>query len=148
MATAVDDLSATEGEHLPGAALDLSAGLLASPPLMKADHYGVAVVDGLLGLKAEIIKPSDPLAKELAHLLRAPVGHGLWKRPHVVPLDLLVQDVEQGGRARSHGPTERFEVLPRQSPSIPAGREAGNNRPVPGHQPLSDGAPVLSCRGR
>src|SRR3954454_18149716 len=113
IAAAASDLAVLEGEHLPGAALDARPRFLPAAPLVQADDHAVARVDGLVGLETELVDPAGPSAEELADLRRPVVGHGLGKRSHVVPFDVLVKDCEHGTRiGRSQSPLDRVHVLP------------------------------------
>jgi hypothetical protein len=126
VAAAMNDLALAEREHLPRAALDRGARLLAATSLMEADNYGVAGVDGLLGLEAEILKRLGPLAKELPYLGRSVVrGHSLWKRTDVIPFDVLIEDCEQGLDVRRGGFRQRLpehlHVVRRHRPAVSRG---------------------------
>src|SRR3954454_15857253 len=145
----MDDLAEPKREHLPGAALDRGAGLLPTAPLMEADDDGVAGIDRLFGLEAEIVEGSGPLPEELAHLRRAVVGDRLRKRADVVPFDVLVEGREQGFRIRRtrirQGAPQYVEVaLGHRSREYLAGASLDKKRrPGKGWKPR-DGANSLS----
>jgi hypothetical protein len=81
-----------KGEHRPSVVFDLRAGLLATARLTHADYDGVpCVLDHLFRLEAEIVERFRPLSNEFADLRRTVCGLNLWKRAHVIPLDVLLR---------------------------------------------------------
>src|SRR5512132_1458782 len=116
----MDHFSVAKGEHLPSVVFDLRAGLLATARLTHADYDGVPCVDHLFRLEAEIVERFRPLSNEFADLRRTVCGLNLWKRAHVIPLDVLIENREQVLRIRrsgfGHSPPQNLAVLLRQRP--------------------------------
>src|SRR5690348_9307141 len=65
-------------------------------PKAPAPDHLVADVKDLLGFEPEAVERPRPVAKETTNGIGSVVGGRLRERPNVIPLDVLVQDVEQG----------------------------------------------------
>src|SRR5262245_59694799 len=111
----MDHLSVAKGEHLPSLVFDLGAGFLAAAPLTHADYDGVPNIEHLFSLEAEIVEHFGPFSKKFADLRRSMCRLDLWKRAHVIPLDVFIENPEQILRIRGSGfgqsPPQNVDVL-------------------------------------
>src|SRR5688572_28375455 len=93
-----DGLSVPDRPHEPDSCFDLDSAALSSPPLANPDYDLIAGVGEVLRIDAELLEDLKRALQKPPDLFAPTVGVGTRKVRRIAPLDIGVEDVENGHR--------------------------------------------------